>query len=573
MHRAKQVLGDFGVRGLVALALLVAVAGCQERLMDYHKPGEFAPLPKGTVSLYKTPWRANVRTASAYEALHGVGVYYKHIPPWTEAEHTLVMEQMAAAGVRRLRIAILHGMYITKDWTAPGEGELRDMRNILRACKAAGIRPCATFCHIPPAGKAGTQELQEWWHRGWNTELLPVGEVGSPEFKAYLDKTYEALVFLLREARDAGFTQPESWDLELCQSMWWGAPATSTPWPSTTLNDLQPGGRFYEFGRDLILRLRKDKFVSPTVWWAYTHHLFDDCTDSEVPPEAAGRAISFYSQGIGLSTSDWLAQSKDTWPVRPEHMFLEGDPPDLVLARPEGWMADRTRHENMIDLINTSKTPVAVTSLGTVPSAIHNAKAHGLNGWQIKQRALTRSLAFWLNQGSPFVLLHSAYEGADDDMSHALIPEIKDIGKFKWQDAPPLVTMQAFCGALAGARPLKKPDELNFRYAVDPDPVLVPATGDAGPLRASDAVTLLPFQIDLKKFAVAAYVMTPNIAKPMSPAKMTLEIDKKINGGASILRPYTQHESQARILKQNDNATTVEFDIADDVTWLVFEAE
>ena len=87
------------------------------------------------------------------------------------------------------------------------------------------------------------------------------------------------------------------------------------------------------------------------------------------------------------------------------------------------------------------------------------------------------------------------------------------------------------------------------------------------------AVTLLPFQIDLKKFAVAAYVMTPNIAKPMSPAKMTLEIDKKINGGASVLRPCTQHESQARVVKQNDNATTVEFDIADDVTWLVFEAE
>ena len=36
---------------------------------------------------------------------------------------------------------------------------------------------------------------------------------------------------------------------------------------------------------------------------------------------------------------------------------------------------------------------------------------------------------------------------------------------------------------------------------------------------------------------------------------------------------YTQHESQARVVKQNDNATTVEFDIADDVTWLVFEAE
>jgi len=55
-------------------------------MQDYLKPGELDPLPEGAASLYKFPWRSNVRTVSAYQALQGVGVYYKHVPAeWTEA--------------------------------------------------------------------------------------------------------------------------------------------------------------------------------------------------------------------------------------------------------------------------------------------------------------------------------------------------------------------------------------------------------------------------------------------------------------------------------------------------------
>jgi hypothetical protein len=224
-------------------------------------------------------------------------------------------------------------------------------------------------------------------------------------------------------------------------------------------------------------------------------------------------------------------------------------------------------------LIARSATPVAVTSLGTVPEGIHDAGAGGLTGWQIKERALTRTLAFWLNQGAAFVLLHSAYEGANDEMSHALIPEIKKIEEFKWQDAPPLVTMRSFCSALAGATPLKKLNALSFRYGIEPNPVLIPPTGERGPLRAADAVTLLTFQVDQKKFAVAAYVMTPNVTRLMARAAMTLEIDKKVRGEVSTVRPYTQEQGQAKTIARNEKATTLQFDVADDVTWLIFEVE
>jgi len=577
----------------------------------YAKPGELDPLPSGTASLHETPWRSNVRTVPAADALAGIGVYYKHVPAtWTEAEHTAVMKQLAAAGVRRLRLAPHHAIYITKDWTAPKPQELASLRNELRACKAAGIRPCVVFVHVPPVGKPGTRELQDWWRQG---DLMPVGGVGSPEFNAYLDKTYQALLFILKEARDAGFKEPGSYDLEMGQNLWWGAPACPRPFPSTGLEALRPGGRFYEFDRALCQRLRKDGFAEPALWWGETHHHFEQCSDADVPPECAGRAISIYSAWTGVVPDTWLARGmyekpagpNDVWPPRPPLRFLDGAPPHLVLARPESWMADRTRRDNLLELIRASKTPVCITSIGTVPAEIPEfvvrpsgrssfvvPPSGGPDGWQIKQRALTRTLAFWLNQGASFVLLHSAYEGANDEMSHALMPEIKDPAAFRWQDASPLAALRAFCDGLKDAKPMdsrepratsheqRKGDspssgskleargsQLSFRFSLSPDPILIPPR-----TRASDLVALLPFQLDERRFAVATYVLTPNIAERLRPVRMTVEVDRRL-ASATTRRPSTQMEGCPLITARTGNSTTLSFDLADDVTWLELQVD
>jgi len=545
----------------------------------YAKPGQLAPLPAGTASLYRTPWRANVRTVSAAEALKGIGVYYKHVPnTWTLAEHTNVMKQLAACGVRRLRIAPHHAIYITRDWKRPRDRELTALRNELRAARAAGIRPCVVFVHVPPIGKPGTRELQEWWRQG---ELMPAGNVGSEELRAYLDKTYDALRFVLNEARAAGFTKPGTYDLEMGQGLWWGAPAVPRPLPSTTLRALRPGGRIYEFDLALIRRLRKGGYVEPTLWWGQTHHHFEHCRDDDVPRQCAGWAVSFYSSWSGTTRKTWLTGAmfdrrrrgpNDVWPIRPPLRFLEGKPPELVLARPEGWMADRTRRDNLIEMIRASKLPVAIPSLGTVPDEIPGASAGPLDGWQIKRRAMTRSLAFWLNQGAKFVLLHSAYEPGRRDrgeMCHSLIPNPIDPAGFRWQDAPPLVTLRAFCDALKGARPVARPAGMSFRCALSPDPVLVPPK-----LRASDCAALLAFQIDERTFAVAAYIMGPNVARRMQPLRMTLEIDRRVTAaGVSTAKPATGLTGTAQVTERTARSTTLCFDVHDDVTWLRFAVE
>jgi hypothetical protein len=561
--------------------LTIATARSEGMMQRYARPGELDPLPPGMASLYRVPWRARPRTVSAYDALRGIGVYWKHIPTvWTLDQQINVMRQMAAAGVKRIRLAPHHAIYITKDWVSPQPIEQETLRKELRACHAAGIRPCVVFVHIPPIGRPGTRELQDWWRQG---ELLPAGEVGSAAFAAYLDKTYAALRFILDEARATGFTDPSSYDLELGQNLWWGAPATPRPLPSTNVAALKPGGRIYEFDRALITRLREEGYHEPALWWGQVHHHFEAMCDEDLPDACAGWAVSIYGDWTGKTATTWLTAlpsdrhcgPNDVWPVRAPLKFMDGTPPRLVLARPESYLGDRTRHDNLIEFIVRCRKPVAVTSLGTVPNQIPAAAAGGLDGWQIKQRGLTRSLAFWLNQGSQFVLLHSAYEaGQRDDGAgvHSLLPTSIDPGAFTIERSRPLVTLRSFAQALAGATPIEKPAELILSFALVPDPVLIPASGASGPLRASDAIALLPFQIDGQTFAVAAYVVSPNIAQPLDAIAATVQIDRRIAGPVSTMRPATQQRGTAAV-EPSGEATIVRFELHDDVTWLRFAVE
>lgn len=554
--------------GLLFLCIVPLAAAALPALQDYARPGQLAPLPEGVASLYRTPWRDNVRTVAAYDALQGVGVYYKHMPAWSVEEHSAVMRQMAAAGVKRLRIAPHYAMYLHKDWTAPSDAEQKDLRDTLRACKIAGIRPCVIFVHVPEMGKG--DEIQKWITRSWNKGLMPAGEVGSPEDKVFFEKTYAAFKFMLQSAREAGFTDKNSYDLEMGQNLWWGFPALP-PFPGMTMEMLLPGGQIYEFESRLLNQAKQDGYLEANVLWGQSHHYFEQMRDTDLPATTNERAISFYSPYAGVLEQGWSGSAE--WPTRPALKFAEGRAPKIILAKPEGFMADFSKHDNLIGLLKNSTKPVAITSLGVVPDDIPDALAHGFSGWDLKSRGLTRSLAFWLNQGAAFVLLHSAYEGANDEMSHALMPFIKDTAKFSWQESAPLTTLNAFTEALASGEKLQQLDQLQFKYALEGDSMLIPATGKSAPLMASDAVALLSFQLSAKKYAVAAYVVTPNIAVPLPPMTLTLQVDKEINGQVTAQRPFTQQKDKIKIIDRSKEKTTISLPIYDDVNWVIFEVK
>src|SRR5689334_21710031 len=117
---------------ILCLAATPILGDSHPALQEYEKPNQLDPLPAGTASLYRAPWRANVRTVAAYDALGGIGVYWKHIPGnWTLDQQTNVMRQMFAAGVRRARLAPHLAIYITKDWKSPQPQELEELRKEL----------------------------------------------------------------------------------------------------------------------------------------------------------------------------------------------------------------------------------------------------------------------------------------------------------------------------------------------------------------------------------------------------------------------------------------------------------
>jgi hypothetical protein len=267
----------------------------------------------------------------------------------------------------------------------------------------------------------------------------------------------------------------------------------------------------------------------------------------------------------------------DIWPLRRPLEWADGRPPEMVLARPEGWAADKSRRDNLLELIEASGRPVAITSLGTVPGEIAAAAAGGLDGWTIKARAITRVLAFWLNQGAEFVVLHSAYEPAATEggaNAHSLIPNPIDARAFRYQRSVPLVALKSFTDGLAGAEPLDDLIDLTFEYALAEDPELIPGSGQATGLRVSDLVAILPFQLTQNRYAVAVYVVTPNIAKPLGAVPIILQIGARLTGADAVaLHPSDQTVRRIHSVRATCTGTVLTFDVCDDVTWLVFDVE
>ncbi len=563
MRRKTMFLAALMMCRLYSAAMLYASDEC---LLPYRLQDQLDPVPEGSATLYRAPWRSNCRTVAAWDALLGIGVYYKHIPPWTIEQHIRVMSQMKECGVRRLRLAPHHAMYIHEEWISPSSNEMSMLRNELTACRLAGLRPCITFVHIPAMG-TGTL-MRAWMKRDWNRGLMSLGEgPGSTEHAAYFEKVYLAMRFILDAAREAGFRSKGSYDLEMGQNLWWGAPALP-PFPELTLDMLKPGGQVYEFEKALIERAIAQGYHEPVFWDSQSHHLFEEMPDANLLPNCGGRAISFYSPYAGTTTNGWTGS--DEWPRRPPLRFLEGTPPEVVLAKPEGFMADFCRHDNLIRYIVSSSNPVAITSLGVVPVDIPNATASGRDGWTLKAAGLGRILAFWLNQGAKFVLLHSAYEGKNDIMSHALIPYLENPLACRWQDSLPLSVLNHFTSALSGSRRLSQRDivHFEFRFRLDPDPVLIPPTGNAKPFRASDLLALLPFQLSKNEAAIAVYVVTPNIAVPLDPLTLTLEINKPTQRKPLIMDSLTGQKTDPQDWSVRENTTMLTMEISDTVRWL-----
>ena len=92
-------------------------------------------------------------------------------------------------------------------------------------------------------------------------------------------------------------------------------------------------------------------------------------------------------------------------------------------------------------------------------------------------------------------------------------------------------------------------------------------------LRASDAIAILPFQVTPKKFAVAIYIVTPNIAQRLKPIPFIIEVDKAVKGDVAAIHCSTQTAGKAQVVSKAKGTTALAVEVGDDVTFLVFETE
>jgi len=558
-------------------------------LQDYARDGQLTPPPDGKASLYLTPWRSNVQTVSAAKALAGFGVYYKHVPGWNADEHTAFMKQMKAAGVQRLRIAPhLNLLMVQTPEAQVDERAVKGLVAEMTGCFNAGIRPTMIYVHIPPMS-GGDELAAEWASKTYIRTLMPWGEPGDEKYTAYFEKVYLGFKICLDAAREAGFTKPGSYDLELGQNLHWGFPAMP-PFPGLTMADLDSGGIVWNFEKALLERAAKEGYKEATVLWGQSHHRFEELLRQRLD-SMPGWAISFYGTNLGGPGTETF-RDNSAWPTRDPLKFAEGTPPAVNLMKPEGWMADFSRRDNLIGFIKAADGKrVAITSLGVVPSDDPRlwiettddqgrkiyAKADGVDGWDIKTRSIVRTLGFWMNQGADQVLVHSAYEGKTDEMSHALIPFVEKPEDFRWENSRPLTAMNRLVKALDGAKAIAAKDikPLSFRYALAKSDVLIPAsTKDGKPLTASDAITILPFQIDSKKYAVMVYVQTPDITKRLEAVPMTLSVDKPIKGKVQMVVPSNPAaDGQAEVSQVKDNFSLITLPVSDEPAVLIFEVK
>jgi len=556
-------------------------------LEDYAKDGQLTPPADGKASLYLTPWRSHVQTVSAAKALAGFGVYYKHVPNWNIEESTIFMKQMKAAGVQRLRIAPhLNLLMVQTPEATVDERAITGLVAEMTGCFNAGIRPTMVYVHIPPMG-GGDELAAKWVENSYLKTIMPWGKPGDENYKAYFEKVYAGLKICMDAARKSGFTKANSYDIELGQNIWWGFPAMP-PFPGLTMKDLESGGITWNFEMELLARAKKEGYTEANILWGQSHHQFDALVRQR-PDNLAGWALSFYHPGVGLTDETYVGS--DDWPKRDPLKFAEGTPPVVNLIKPEGWMADFSRRDNLVGFLKaTAPRPVAITSLGVVPGDIPGlmvektdaegrktkVKADGVDGWDLKERGIVRTLGFWMNQGADQVLVHSAYEHQTDEMSHALIPYVEKVEDFRWQNSRPLSAMNRLVKAMDGAKPIATKDikPLAFRYALEKNSVLIPASKTGKPLTAADAMTILPFQIDGKKYAVMVYVQTPDMTKRLEPVTMSLSVDKVIKGDVKLVIPSNGASgSKAEVSKTTDNSTLLTLPVSDDPVVLVFEVK
>lgn len=405
-------------------------------------------------------------------------------------------------------------------------------------------------------------------------KYLPAHPVGAPEFEAMAAGWVRYVELVLDLLETAGI---HDFDIEIWNELSFGSNFMGTwginhyydPPLATFEHDfLHPGGHAWEVAMRTVQAVEA-RAPGARCIWGFSNTTFFHTPVEELPPGIDGQ--SYHPYGTGVRRLPEQEQAPDEpWRCR------EGWVPAMEICMPEGWAHTYLQTESLMRLLN----PVArerrpektgrffhyMTEHGVVPGEC--GVSNEPDGWDLKARCAVRSLVTWLGKGIEVLHYYCAYDA--DPLGMGILPaNLDDLPAdvtFEDVATPPMRAVRNLASVFADAAAVEDTVALTFDIvALDPGRVLIPGRGDNQPLLERDQLALMPFRLAPSRFAIAAYVMSYDYRKPLSPMRCRVTIGGLPAGTdvQSFYDPIEDAEAPVRLLNTSDGRLVVEITVSD----------
>ncbi len=539
-------------------------------------------MPWGYYSFVRPAWRGYAQTVPAAEFLRGLGVVWGRSPPGSDEDTAAAL---AWAGFRRVRIEVPWG---SVRWDERGfdEGAEKRLGSVLPALRRHGLRPLIllnanhgrpcpvhevdvrlgadaaaggtelTFANAIPGGLEGSPVtissladgsapgplVVDYREEGTGATVrlskplprpLAAGDILRLTVLKYAPLDLPGTASFERTARGwldyvelvtrymTRFYGSDDYDVEIWNELTFGSAfldVMNYQQPVTERSGrpdlLRPGGQAWELA-NRTARLLKQEHPSVRVIWGFSNTTWFHTPISELPVGTDGQ--SYHPYGTGRRCYAAIIRGQ------PERM-LDGFVPDGCAIQPEGYAHTWQQTESLMRLIAPAVTSAHppqgaafahfITEHGMAPAEIGIQDAPGAR--ESKRKFLLRAPLFWLNKGISGLFVFDAYESSDTNLGVFDADGTVSPGMTALHN----LTQRFAADTLPG--PVR---QLEFDVkAVGPDPGILAGDPAGRHLRRSQAVALLPYQLDAHRFLIGAYVMTQDFPRdlPAVPFRITI---------------------------------------------------
>jgi hypothetical protein len=559
-------------RAFRAVLICVAVLAARPVVAQPYTDPSLLDMPWGGFSFVKPAWRGYLETVPAVDYLQGLGVVWSQTPPGVTED--TIAARLSAAGFRRVRVEIPWGS-VEWDETAFIAGDAERLARILRALKAHGLRPLillnanhgqpcpvqwreltvqadapagslvleargdlrgaerypATIMSLADGGTPGpsidasslaaaprlrlSKGLPRAVRAGERLRVAllkydPLHAVGTTEFER------TAAGWLRYVALTTSFVAAHygsgDFDVEIWNELTFGSAfldASRYGVGAQGPDPLNPGGRAWELANRTVRSLARDRPSVRTIW-GFSNTTFFGTKVPDLPAGIHGQ--SYHPYGTGRRCFADLVRGK-------EHLLVDAIVPSGCAVQPEGYAHSWQQTESLVRLIapgvRDARPPGSaefrhyITEHGFRPA--ENALTDVQAALRAKEKFILRAPLLWLGKGITALYVYNAFDG--DDRNFGMLGARGEV-------TPAMTSLQRMTQRLAAASPIERPRPLTIEVEIDSAASRpAPITGRS----QRDYVAIVPLQIDSRRFALAAYVMTQDF--PMDLRSQAYFID------------------------------------------------